>query len=137
MNQCLIMEILQSINYCVVATGDGDCGDSILLKKADIGIAMGIVGTEVAKEASDMIVIDDSLSSIINGIAYSKKIVKNLFKHIVVSVICGTVVKLVMFVLCLSLKYDLLSFMIVIMIVVEFVCNLCWWISLCCDVKRH
>ena len=77
MDKLLLVTALQKNGAVVAVTGDGT-NDAPALKHADVGLAMGIAGTEVAREASDIILLDDSFGSITNAVLWGRSLYENI-----------------------------------------------------------
>lgn len=83
-----LIKLYQEKNYVVGMTGDG-VNDAPALKKADIGIAMGLRGTQVAQDVADMVIKDDSFSSIVTAIKQGRIIFDNIRKFVVFLLSCN------------------------------------------------
>lgn len=116
-----IVRGLQKAGEVVAMTGDG-VNDAVALRQADVGVSMGIQGTEVSKEASDIILQDDRFSTIVDAIAEGRRIFDNIRKAVLFLLCCNLSEVLTVF---LSILFRLPSILLPLQIL---------WINLATDV---
>ncbi|XP_024520094.1 calcium-transporting ATPase 5, plasma membrane-type [Selaginella moellendorffii] len=80
-DKLLLVKTLKSLNEIVAVTGDGT-NDAPALREAHIGLSMGIIGTEVAKESSDIIILDDNFASVVKVVHWGRSVYENIQKFI-------------------------------------------------------
>ncbi len=99
-----IVKAWKAKGHVVAMTGDG-VNDAPALKMSDIGVAMGITGTEVTKEASDMVLTDDNFASIVKAVKEGREIYDNIKKYLTYLLRCNVMEILVMFIVMVGVPY--------------------------------
>ncbi|KAJ5075182.1 cation transporting atpase [Anaeramoeba ignava] len=98
-----LVSLLRQKGEIVGVTGDGT-NDAPALKEADVGLAMGITGTDVAKEASDIIILDDNFKSIVNSVMWGRSVYDNIRKFLQFQLTVNVAALVVAFIGALSQK---------------------------------
>ena len=102
-----IVEALQNQGLVVAMTGDG-INDAPAIKRADVGIGMGIAGTEVVKKVSDCVLIDDSFSSIVDGVEEGRRITSNI-KKIILYIFGGNIIEVLLVFVAMLLGFEIFT----------------------------
>ncbi len=102
-----IVEALQSNGYVVAMTGDG-VNDAPAIQKADIGIGMGVTGTEVVKKVADCILVDDSFSTIVDGVEEGRRITSNI-KKIILYLLAGNIIEVILVFVSMTLNMEMFT----------------------------
>lgn len=102
-----IVEALQNNGYVVAMTGDG-VNDAPAIQKADIGIGMGVTGTEVVKKVADCILVDDSFSTIVDGVEEGRRITTNI-KKIILYLLAGNIIEVILVFISMLLNMEMFT----------------------------
>ena len=102
-----IVETLQKCGYVVAMTGDG-VNDAPAIQKADIGIGMGVTGTEVVKKIADCILIDDSFSTIVDGVEEGRRITQNI-KKVILYLLAGNIVEVILVFISMLMNMEMFT----------------------------
>ncbi|KAL4450031.1 hypothetical protein ABPG77_010700 [Micractinium sp. CCAP 211/92] len=97
----ILVQTLKKLGEVVAVTGDGT-NDAPALKESDVGLAMGIAGTEVAKEAADIVIMDDNFSSIVKAVLWGRSVFTNIRKFLQFQLTINLVALIVAFVAAVS-----------------------------------
>lgn len=80
-DKLVLVRLIKKLGHVTAVTGDGT-NDAPALKESDVGLAMGIAGTEVAKEAADIVILDDNFSSIVKSVLWGRSVFNNIRKFL-------------------------------------------------------
>ncbi|EFN57544.1 hypothetical protein CHLNCDRAFT_6358, partial [Chlorella variabilis] len=97
----ILVQTLKKMGEVVAVTGDGT-NDAPALKESDVGLAMGIAGTEVAKEAADIVIMDDNFSSIVKAVLWGRSVFTNIRKFLQFQLTINLVALIVAFVAAIT-----------------------------------
>lgn len=107
-DKLILVRELKKLREVVAVTGDGT-NDAPALKESDVGLAMGIAGTEVAKEAADIVILDDNFSSIVKSVLWGRSVFANIRKFLMFQLTVNTVGLIIVFVGCVAGGHEALN----------------------------